>query len=490
MQLPDEAIAYHYQGLLVVPTEVWVPATELRHQHFLPAARLKDLVPRVMQAKTQVYSERELTAVPAELKPLDAGFIDLPQKLLDEHRRRAEASLLGRILARAQRLREDADRVVVLDGGGSHAGARALFEALRSHHHNELPPETRLGVPRVYFEGDGLDSDAFQELLDLLQVACVDPAMREERWGTIVVSRVGDALETAVALRALRREAVEFYGHRSEMHKRLFVPVTGAAGRMRDLVRAEGYADDEVFVLPDNVGGRCSVFTAAGLLPAAVMGLDVRGLLLGAAAMTKRFLEEPFERNPVLQYAAVNYLMTTTCQKPVRVLSIWSKKLEALGLWYEQLVSESLGKQGGGPTALSTVQPRDLYSRGQKHQDGPRDKVTNNLVVKAPRQPPVPVGMADRNEDGLNPFARKTYPDLLDAAVRGANQAQYEVARPTADLVVPALSEHTMGQLMQMLMLATVVEGKLMGVNPYGQPGVEAYRRNMAERLKSEPPHK
>ena len=149
------------------------------------------------------------------------------------------------------------------------------------------------------------------------------------------------------------------------------------------------------------------------------MGLDVRALLLGAAAMTKRFLEERFETNPVLQYAAVNYLMTTQHQKPIRVLSIWSKKLEALGLWYDQLLAESLGKQGLGPTPLTAVQTRDLHSRGQQHQEGTRDKVINNLVVKAWTHPPIMVGMADRNEDELNQYNRKGLPDMMNAALRG-----------------------------------------------------------------------
>jgi glucose-6-phosphate isomerase len=227
------------------------------------------------------------------------------------------------------------------------------------------------------------------------------------------------------------------------------------------------------------------VFTPAGLLPAAVMGLDVRALLLGAAAMTRRFLEEPFERNPVLQFAGVNYLMAEECKKPLRVLAVWSRKLEAVGRWYDQLVAESLGKQGRGPTPLTAVQTRDLHSRGQQHQEGARDKVINNLVVKAPQSQPIAVGMADHNEDDLNALSRKTLPDLLGAALRGTNQAYADVARPTADLVLPALSEHALGQLLQLLMLATVVEGRLMGVNPYGQPGVEACKRNMRGLLKS-----
>src|SRR5260370_27778933 len=214
------------------------------------------------------------------------------------------------------------------------------------------------------------------------------------------------------------------------------------------------------------------------------MGLDVRALFLGAAAMTQRFLEELFERNPVMQYAGVNYLRSEQVRRWIRVLAVWSKKLEALGLWYDQLLSESLGKQGQGPTPLTVVQTRDLHSRGQQHQEGTRDKIINNLVVKTPRYPPIMIGMADRNEDDLNQLNRKSLPDVMDAALRGTNQAYYDVARPTADLVVPTLSEHTMGQLLQMLMLATVVEGRLMGINPYGQPGVEAYKRHMKGLLK------
>src|SRR4029077_12610779 len=143
------------------------------------------------------------------------------------------------------------------------------------------------------------------------------------------------------------------------------------------------------------------------------MGLDVRALLLGAAAMTRRFLEEPFERNPVLQYAAVNYLMSEELGKETRVLAVWSKKLESLGLWHDQLLSESLGKQGRGPTPLTVVQTRDLHSRGQQHQEGARDRVINNLVVKAPKAAPINVGMADRNEDELNSLSRKSLHDLL-----------------------------------------------------------------------------
>jgi glucose-6-phosphate isomerase len=484
MQLPDENLEYHFYGF-ALPSEAWTPLAEMQARFLLSPARVRGLLPAVQQVRGQITAERELQTPPPELRPLEAGFIDLPQKTLEQHRRKAEESDLGRVLALAQRLRERVDRVAVLGAGGSSLGARALAQALRSAHHNELPPRARLGVPRVYFEGDSFDNDAVQDLFDLFEQTCVDPELKEERWGVVVVSKSGETLETAAAYRLLRAEAARYYGPKAPEMRELFVPVTGPTGRLRELLKAEGFADADILTIPADVGGRYSVFTAAGLLPAAVMGLDVRALLLGAAAMTRRFFEEPFERNPVLQYAAVNYLTAEELGKRTRVLAVWSKKLEALGRWYDHLLADSLGKQGRGPTPVSVVQSRDLHTRGQQHQDGPRDKMINNLVVKAPKGPPIALGMADHNEDDLNQFARRTLPDLHRAALQGTNQAYADTARPTAELVLPALSEHALGQLMQMLMLATVVEGRLMGINPYGQPGVEAYKRTMRVVLKS-----
>ncbi len=479
MQLPDESIEFNYQGLLVPPADAWTPLGELQAQHLLTQERIDALKPSLMAVRTQVTSERDLPNPPPKLRPLDSGFIDLPQTLLDQHRRKGETSELGRILAVSQKLRDHVDRVVVLGIGGSYLGARALFDALCHTYHNEMPMRMRLGRPRIYFEGNNVDNDSMQDLLDLLENNCVDPELREERWGCVVISKSGGTIETAAAYRVIRGELSRYYGSRSEQLRNVVVPITGKAGKLRELCKADGYKDDDVLNIPDNVGGRYSVFTAVGLVPAAVMGLDARALLLGAAAMTKRFLEEPFERNPVLQYAAVNYLMAEEAGKSTRVLAVWSKKLEALGLWYDQLLAESIGKQGRGPTPLTVVETRDLHSRGQQHQEGARDKVINNLYVKSTKHPPIQIGMADRNEDDLNALSRKTFPDILNAASQGTNQAYLEAARPTTDLVLPVLSEHTMGQLIQMLMLATVVEGRLMGVNPYGQPGVEAYKKNM-----------
>ncbi|MBY0230947.1 MAG: glucose-6-phosphate isomerase [Gemmataceae bacterium] len=485
MQLPDESVTYDYTGLLQSPADEWGAAAELRARHLLHPSRFKDIHQRLMQCRGQVAADREMRNPPPESLPLEPGFINLPQEMLDDFRRKQDQSAVGRIQALAQRLRDEADRVVFLGAGGSHLGASLLFTALKSRHHNELPGEARLGTPRVYFEGDSADNDGLQELLDLLQVACVDPEQREERWAVVTISKSGTSLEPGVAHRVFRREASEYYCLRSPWHARMFAAVTAPSSRMRDLGKAYGLGDDALLPIPENVGGRFAVFTAAGLLPAAVMGLDVRALLLGAAAMTKRFLEEPIERNPVLQFAGLNWLLGE--EKPVRAMAAWSRKLAGVGPWYAHLVSETLGKQGRGPTSASLLMTADQHSRGQHLQEGSRHAVVNNLVVGEPQTVPIVMQMSDRNEDDLNQFNRKSMPDMAKAALAGVAQAAWDAARPMGSINLPRVTEHTVGQLLQMLMLATVVEARLMGLNPYGQTGVDAQRRLMYQTLRKPP---
>lgn len=486
MQLPDETILYRYDRLLAKPGEPWGPAAELRAKHLLSPDRVDALKQPATAVRSRVAAERELGTVPEKDRPLLPGFIDLPQKLLDGYRRKGDASDLGRILRAATRLRDSVDRVVVVGTGGGVLAGRAAFDALSHAHHNELPAKLRVGKPRLTFAGDTLDGDALQDLLELIENTCVDPDIPEERWGVIAADS-GDALEAAAAFRAVRAEAAKLYGPKSTVLKQLVVPVAGPRARLRDLCRADGYAEDDILPVPDDVGGRFGAFTAAGLLPAAVAGLDVRALLLGATAMTRRFLEEPFDRNPVLQHAAVNHLLTEEAGKPVRVWAAWTRRLEAAGWWYEQLVGGSLGKQGRGPTPVTAVFPRDLAGRGQSLLDGPRDKAVTNLVVNGGKHPPAALGMAERNEDDLNQFSRKGLPDLLDAAATGCGEAWHDAARPAADLVLPSLNEHVVGQLLQMLMLSAVVEARLGGVNPYGEPAADACRAAAVRHLKATP---
>ncbi|MCE9564397.1 MAG: glucose-6-phosphate isomerase [Planctomycetes bacterium] len=487
MQLPDENIEYNYQRLLAQPPEAWTPLAELQTQHLISLDRLDSIKKAAMEIRGLVGAERELLNPPPKLRPLQAGFIDLPQKLLDQFKRKQDASDLGKIIRISNRLREDVDRIVVLGTGGSYLGPKALFDALCHSYHNEMPAKLRMGKPRMYFEGNSFDNDPLQDLFELLENTCVDPDLTDERWGIIVATKSDDTLETAATYRAVKMEAAKFYGQKSPMLKRVIVPITGAKSKLRDLCKAEGYSDEDILNIPEEVGARYGVFTPVGLLPAATLGLDIRAMLLGAATMTRRFLEEPFDRNPVLQYAAVNYLMSEELKKPTRVTAAWSRKLESVGWWYDELLSESLSKSGRGPTPFTVVNTRDLHSRGQQHQDGMRDKMINNLLVRTFAHPSVMIGMADRNEDDLNQFSRKGLPDLVDAAHKAMTESYSDVARPTADILLPALTEHTIGQLLQMLMLATVVEGRLMGLNPYGQPGVEVFKANMTKHLKAIP---
>jgi glucose-6-phosphate isomerase len=230
--------------------------------------------------------------------------------------------------------------------------------------------------------------------------------------------------------------------------------------------------------VPEGVGGRFSVLSAVGLLPAALLGLDVPKLLAGAALVNDHFRNAEVAENVVLQFVGVCHLMEERGYD-VRVLATWGKSLEAFGLWYDQLLAESLGKHQRGALPLTIVNTRDLHSRGQQHQEGKRDKLITNLIVDRPRGDAVAIGRSDLDQDGLNELADKTLPDVLAAALAGTNKAYRDDHRPTADLRVPRLDEYTLGQLFQMMMLATVVEGRLIGINPYGQPGVEAYKRNM-----------
>jgi glucose-6-phosphate isomerase len=194
--------------------------------------------------------------------------------------------------------------------------------------------------------------------------------------------------------------------------------------------------------------------------------------------MNEYFRSAPPSENIVLKYVGVCHLLEER-GKDVRVLATWGKHLEAFGFWNDQLLSESLGKQERGALPLTVVNSRDLHSRGQQHQEGKRDKLITNLIVERPRGDAVKVGQSELNQDGLNELADKTIPDIQSAAIAGTNKAYRDDNRPTADIRLPRLDEYTLGQLFQMLMIATVVEGRLIGINPYGQPGVEAYKRNM-----------
>lgn len=435
---------------------------------------LPELAPRLAAARDEVLADARLWTsggdVPPAKRPLDAGFFELPERLLAELRRQGPTSEVARLQTAADRLSHAVDSVAVLGIGGSYMGARALLEAGCHQYYNEVAPAMRRGRPRMYFEGNNVDNDALLDLVRLLE-------SRGDRWGIVVISKSGVTLETTAGFRILLRELRGTLGSQAKQLGEFVVPVTGTSGKLFDLAKALGCR--EMFPVPDGVGGRFSVLSAVGLLPAALLGLDIEKLLDGAVAMNEHFRTAAPGQNVVLDYVGVCHLLEERRGCDVRVLSTWGKRLEAVGLWYDQLLAESIGKQERGALPMTIVNTRDLHSRGQQHQQGKRDKLITNLIVDRPQGAPVAIGRSELDQDGLNELADKTLPEILAAAIAGTNKAYRDDHRPTADLHLPLLDEYTLGQLFQMFMLATVVEGRLIGINPYGQPGVEAYKRNM-----------
>ncbi|MCY2986664.1 MAG: glucose-6-phosphate isomerase [Planctomycetota bacterium] len=449
-------------------------------KHGITPDDLAGLRPRLEAARQEVAEvDVPLFAeghVPAEKQPLDAAFYLLPEKMLSDYLKVRQDSELGRIFRTAARLQKTVDRVVVLGIGGSYMGARALMDVCAQPYFNELSRAARGGKPRMYFEGNSVDNDASQALLHLLGNGR-PAASLEDRWAVVVISKSGCTLETATAFRqylAALRSSVA--GDAAKLAE-LVVPVTGSSGKLFNLAKALGC--QEVFSVPEGVGGRFSVLSAVGLLPAVLLGLDVMQLLKGAIAMNEHFRTAPADQNVVLQYVGVCHLMEELQGANIRVLSVWSKALESVGWWYDQLLAESLGKAERGATPITVVNTRDLHSRAQQHQAGRRDKLFTNVIVDQWRWDALPVGRSDLDQDGLNDLAERTLPELMSAAIQGTNEAYRTDGRPTADLHLPMANEFFLGQLLQMLMLATVVEGRLIGINPYGQPGVEGYKKNM-----------
>ncbi len=440
---------------------------DLRREH------LYRLGSRLEQAREDALADvRRWVPEATDLDPL---FIPWPEERLQEHRHDPADSLLSQVQQVAQALAEEVENVVVLGIGGSYMGARALMEACCDPYYNLLPRPERKG-PRMFFEGNNVDGDAQRALLDYLH-------RQGEPWGIVVVSKSGTTLETAVAFRVFLEALQHACGHHRPTVARRVVAVTGQGGALRRLAEE---LECPVLDVPEGIGGRFSVLTPVGLLPAALLGLDLVALLEGAAAVNEHFRRMPVGENVVLDYAGLCHLWEVRWQLTVRVLAAWSKQLEAVGFWYDQLLSESLGKEGQGATPLTAVNTRDLHSRGQQHQQGRRDKLITNLVVRRLRREPVLVPRLESDADGFNWLAGRELDRIMDAAVRGTNRAYRQDDRPTVDLLLPQVDEAVVGQVFQMLMLATVVEGKLIDVNPYGQPGVKMYKENMQHILRSQ----
>jgi glucose-6-phosphate isomerase len=417
-------------------------------------ARLETLAAPVAGLHEQMRHERETGIL---------GFMQLPGQYL------SDASFRNRLRSEADRLAGLGDAHVVLGIGGSYLGARTLKDALLNPYWNELSSSER-ARPGLYFEGNNLDNDHFTALRERLQAA----ASAGSGFTLNVISKSGGTLETAVAFRLLWGLTRELYGEDGARQR--IVATTGNGTMLHRLATQAGFS---TFFIPDNVGGRYSVLTPVGLLPAAVAGIDIDALMHGANTMLTACDTPNLSNNPAYLYAALQYLWYVERGRNVSVLAIWNNRLESLGLWYDQLCAESLGKDGLGRTPLTSVNTRDLHSRGQQHQEGAPDKLITHLVVRQPSTQPVAVPEQAGDPDQLNYLTGRTIPELLDVAYRATDFAYHEAGRPTLTIALEALTPYALGQLFMFFEIATVMEGKLLRVNPLDQPGVEAYKNFM-----------
>lgn len=392
-----------------------------------------------------------------------SGFLSLPYQ---------KEELIESIQATANKIGRTSDIFIVLGIGGSYLGAQALFNALLPSYYNELPREGRNRHPRIYFDGNNIDTNSLNDLLNLLPSET--PKGLFETFSLNVISKSGGTIETALAFRILHQKAKQLYGN--DCSKYVVITTDAEKGNLKSLAEKEKYTS---FVIPNSVGGRYSVLSPVGLFPAAVMGIDIKKLLEGAANMASRCKSDNIWQNPAYLYAAIQYLFYKEKKKNISLWVSWSKALESLGMWYDQLCAESLGKGGIGRVPINSVNTRDLHSRGQEIQEGERNTVITNLIVKEPKNN-ITLSHDDENIDNLNYLADKNlHGMLLDGAFEGTSFAYTKDQRPNMTISLPKLDAYSLGQLIFMLEVSTVAEGYLLNINPLDQPGVESYKNFM-----------
>ncbi len=380
------------------------------------------------------------------------GWVRLP-----EDYDRAE---LGRIKDAARRIQADSQALVVIGIGGSYLGARGVIECLCSPNYNLKKKST----PNIYFIGNGLSADALAEVMEL--VDGVDFSVN-------VISKSGTTTEPAVAFRFFRELLEKKYGL-EEASRRIYATTDAHKGALKSLADEKGY---EEFVVPDNVGGRYSVLTAVGLLPIAVAGIDVDALLRGAQDMMHTCALADMNENPAWQYAAARYEMYRTGKK-IELLAAYEPCFRFMSEWWKQLYGESEGKENKGLFPASVEFTADLHSMGQYIQQGERH-LFETVVRFGPSRHECPVPYDETDGDGLNFLAGKSMDFIARQAMDGTLLAHVEGGVPNIVLRTDALDAATLGGLIYFFEYACGLSGYLLDVNPFDQPGVEAYKKNM-----------
>ncbi len=363
----------------------------------------------------------------------------------------------------ADTLRAHCDTVVVAGIGGSYLGARAVIEAL-SNSFAWLAADKK--APTIIFAGNNIGEDYLSELTDYL---------KGRKFGVINISKSGTTTETALTFRLLKKQCEEQRG--KEEARKVIVAVTDAnKGAARAAATKEGYS---TFVIPDNVGGRFSVLTPVGLLPIACAGYDIEQLIGGAADMEKDCsIDVPFEQNPAAIYAAVRNALYAEAGKKTEIMANYQPKLHYFSEWWKQLYGESEGKDGKGIFPAACDFTTDLHSMGQWIQEGERTIFETVISIEEPNNQLL-FPADDENLDGLNFLAGKRIDEVNKMAELGTRLAHVDGGVPNIRICVPKLNERSIGQLIYFFELACGISGNVLGVNPFNQPGVEAYKRNM-----------
>ncbi|MBQ3930890.1 MAG: glucose-6-phosphate isomerase [Firmicutes bacterium] len=370
----------------------------------------------------------------------------------------------SRIKLCAERIRKDADALIVIGIGGSYLGARAVVEFLCSPRHNEDPK----GSPRIYFTGNGIDGADIAQILRLVEGRSVY---------LNVISKSGTTLEPAVAFRVFKDYVERTYG-KEEAKKRIICTTDARRGALKSLADKEGY---ECFVVPDNVGGRYSVLTAVGLLPIAAAGIDIDALMKGAADMAE-ICHKPGKDNPAVVYAATRQALYRKLGKKTEILSCPSESWRFVSEWWKQLYGESEGKQGLGIFPASCVYTADLHSMGQYIQDGERTLMETFLTCAEPAED-ITVPDSAENADGLNYLTGRSLKSIYACAKEGVKQAHVSGKVPCMEIEIARPDAENLGGLLYFFEAACGISGYMEGVNPFDQPGVEEYKRNMFKLL-------
>ncbi|MCI8735357.1 MAG: glucose-6-phosphate isomerase [Lachnospiraceae bacterium] len=383
------------------------------------------------------------------------GWIDLPVNYDKEE--------FSRIKKAAERIQSDSEVLLVIGIGGSYLGARAAIEFLRHSFYNIVDKSVRK-TPEIYFCGNSISSTYLKDLMDVIG---------DRDFSINIISKSGTTTEPAIAFRIFKEMCEKKYGKEGAA-KRIYATTDKARGALKKLATEEGY---ETFVVPDDVGGRFSVLTAVGLLPIAVSGADIDKLMEGAASGREAALNNAFEENDALQYAAVRNILLRK-GKEVEILANYEPAVHYISEWWKQLYGESEGKDQRGIFPASVDLTTDLHSMGQFIQDGARIMFETVLDVEKSRET-LTIGEEPVDLDGLNYLAGQTVDFVNKSAMNGTILAHTDGQVPNLMVKIPEVNEFYLGQLFYFFEFACGVSGYLLGVNPFNQPGVESYKKNM-----------